>query len=642
MGYLKVHKLIYRGDNYYYESPELSDGINIIEGENGSGKSTFSNLLSYSLGNYVKEFDYNKKNDKVHKEIVGDTNNYVLTTIYINNRMYTLKRIFRDNKIFISDNDETEVLHINRSATVKYIFSDWLLEKLKIPVIEYYQGSKNFKLNFSDLFRLMYYDQKTEPEKIYKDARISGNFISDSEFIRKVIFQILMGHEFSEYYKKIGELNEKKREKESLSGKAVGFSEIAKEFGYKDLTEVNINHLHDLMHTKKLQSDRLEVYENELLSKRKHSINLIDTGKRYKNELLNIELDIEKNNHMINRLYREMKNIRILKKSVMLEVTQLQKIIITHEELNLFSPNTCPYCQNEVHRKEGHCICGHEINESEYEKFFYTTNEYLAILKSKNKSLETLDLALESCNEELLKLQNIVEKNMEKKKDLKKLIDLSIEDSIEETNMAAINDLQKKKYDIKVEINNIEQYAAVKTKYEKLINQINLIDNYISKSQSVIKHLERSANKEMDIQVQNFSEIYNDFLVDIKDDINKAQINSENYMPKINDGEYREASIDVTVKLMYFVTLLKIAIENINVPYPRFLLIDTPESKGIDPKNLNQALSKFLELEKIEGTKFQVILTSGKDKYPKVMQKYKKGRSLTTDQKLLKRTESNS
>lgn len=642
MGYLKVHKLIYRGDNYYYESPELSDGINIIEGENGSGKSTFSNLLSYSLGNYVKEFDYNKKNDKVHKEIVGDTNNYVLTTIYIDNRMYTLKRIFRDNKIFISDNDETEVLHINRSATVKYIFSDWLLEKLKIPVIEYYQGSKNFKLNFSDLFRLMYYDQKTEPEKIYKDARISGNFISDSEFIRKVIFQILMGHEFSEYYKKIGELNEKKREKESLSGKAVGFSEIAKEFGYKDLTEVNINHLHDLMHTKKLQSDRLEVYENELLSKRKHSINLIDTGKRYKNELLNIELDIEKNNHMINRLYREMKNIRILKKSVMLEVTQLQKIIITHEELNLFSPNTCPYCQNEVHRKEGHCICGHEINESEYEKFFYTTNEYLAILKSKNKSLETLDLALESCNEELLKLQNIVEKSMEKKKDLKKLIDLSIEDSIEETNMAAINDLQKKKYDIKVEINNIEQYAAVKTKYEKLINQINLIDNYISKSQSVIKHLERSANKEMDIQVQNFSEIYNDFLVDIKDDINKAQINSENYMPKINDGEYREASIDVTVKLMYFVTLLKIAIENINVPYPRFLLIDTPESKGIDPKNLNQALSKFLELEKIEGTKFQVILTSGKDKYPKVMQKYKKGRSLTTDQKLLKRTESNS
>src|SRR5690625_4696407 len=104
MGRLKITKLIYEGDNYYYESPDFEDGINIIEGENGTGKSTFSNLLNFSLGNYVKEFDSREK--KVHKEIVNDTNNYVMVLICIDKEIYKLKRFFNDNRVFVEENGE--------------------------------------------------------------------------------------------------------------------------------------------------------------------------------------------------------------------------------------------------------------------------------------------------------------------------------------------------------------------------------------------------------------------------------------------------------------------------------------------------------------------------------------------------------
>lgn len=32
MGYLKIDKVIYYGEEYHYESPDFEDGINVIEG----------------------------------------------------------------------------------------------------------------------------------------------------------------------------------------------------------------------------------------------------------------------------------------------------------------------------------------------------------------------------------------------------------------------------------------------------------------------------------------------------------------------------------------------------------------------------------------------------------------------------------
>lgn len=50
MGSLIVKKIKYSGEKYHYESPELNKGINIILGDNGSGKSTFSYFIEYALG----------------------------------------------------------------------------------------------------------------------------------------------------------------------------------------------------------------------------------------------------------------------------------------------------------------------------------------------------------------------------------------------------------------------------------------------------------------------------------------------------------------------------------------------------------------------------------------------------------------
>ncbi|WP_053217775.1 hypothetical protein [Virgibacillus senegalensis] len=638
MGRLKIIKLLYEGDNYYFESPKFDDGINIIEGENGSGKSTFSNLINFSLGNYVKEFD--SRESKVHKEIVNDTNNYVMAVIGINKDIYKLKRFFNDNKIFVEENGEIQDYLIHRQQSAVRIFSDWLLDKLGIPIVEFYQGTAKSKLNFEDLFRLIYYDQKTTPEKIYKDSRNDRNFISDSEFMRKVIFQMLMGYEFSEYYMLIGEINKLVKEKNSIQNKEDGFLEVAQEFGIKNLKEDNLEDLTQEIHSCTLQLKRLEKYEEELLSIQKNPKQSVNKIRQLRKKLVDIELEIDSTYNKINSLYKEIKNIKSIKENTILEVTQIKKIILTHEELNLFTPDTCPYCLNKVERIEGHCICGKEVEENEYEKFFYSSDEYLSILKSRQKSIETLDLAIQSCNDELLNHEENLNKLKEHKKSTQRLINEGKEDIERNTNVAEIKDTQQKKYYLKERINSLEQNFKVKKNYEKIAKELESKANLIKEKRESLKLKEGLANKQINNQVSEFSAIYEKLLIDIKADITKAKIDKDNYMPVINDGEYKEASVGVPIRLMYFLTLLKMSVKDKNLPFPRFLLIDTPENLGIDKDNLEKSISKLLSGKELnEKSKYQVILTTGIKKYPEKFSKFRKGRSLDVNNKLLLKKE---
>ena len=95
--------------------------------------------------------------------------------------------------------------------------------------------------------------------------------------------------------------------------------------------------------------------------------------------------------------------------------------------------------------------------------------------------------------------------------------------------------------------------------------------------------------------------------------VRTARLDPDTYEPVLNDGEYREASSRVPRRLMYFLSLLSLSLET-EIPFPRFLLIDTPETAGIDRENLSRAIGMTpTVLAKGVG---QVILTTGPGRYP--------------------------
>ena len=201
MGNLAIRRVVYNGKKYSFESPYLNDGIVIMEGVNGHGKSTFMSLIYYGLGGKIPSFNRNDTAAKSrHQEICNDEDNYVELLVEINDQKFELTRYIGNNQIFIVDEDAnvTETyINRNNSDEETEIFSDWILEKLSIEVFDIIQGTKSFKLNFSDLLRLIYHDQTTEVDKIYKEAD-NSNFLTDSLEIRMAIFEVLLGKSYNE------------------------------------------------------------------------------------------------------------------------------------------------------------------------------------------------------------------------------------------------------------------------------------------------------------------------------------------------------------------------------------------------------------------------------------------------------------
>ncbi|UGB29952.1 hypothetical protein [Metabacillus sp. B2-18] len=637
MGRLAIKRVSYLGEKYRYISPEFKLGLNILEGKNGTGKTTFSDLICYALGIYAYQFD--PKDDSQHKVVMSDINNYILLEVWLNSEEFKIKRFIKQNTIFVEDiHGNIEVYPIYRQQN-NTIFSDWLLSKLSIPIIEIYQGSKKFKLGISDLFRLVHYDQETPARKIYKEHRNNGNFVADSLYIRKVIFEILNGYQFSEYYSKLGELYRLEREKDSAKSVLKNYEDISLQMGYES-SFVNKQLIEKELSEAKLQLEKINTYKDGIKVTTSDSPILLNQVQNLRKELLENENELNKWKSKLRNLNMELRSILTLKENVILEVTQIKKIIVAHEEINLFSPNTCPCCLRNVERKEQHCICGGKLDDMQYERFFYTDNEYHEILKSKIKSVETIESALLACEKEKEDVVNIIAKHETNSERIKKTL-LKVEKDIKiYTNDAEINELNDKILLIKNQIQKNEQKLVVADKYNQLEKESTNKTNSFESLKKEVEGLENNIIKKSIVKtIENFNTVYNQLMTEASDDIVKAAITENDYMPIINDGEYKQASSNVPKRFMYFLTLLKLSIANKKMPFPRFLLIDTPENLGIDHENLEKVLKQLISEDENENVNYQVILTTGKEKYPKEFKKYVFD-TLEDDDKLLKPVDS--
>jgi len=594
MWFLKIEKIIYSWEKYSYESSTLKNGLNIIEWPNWTWKSTFSDLIYFWLWCEVKHFSSSSK--KKHKEITEDSHNYVELHIEIDNLKYKLRRNFDDksrwNIIISSFNGEINVFSIYRSKSEKYTFSDWILDKLWIEVVEISQWKSKWKMGFQDLSRLLYNDQKTSPEKIYKEAIYEWNFISDSKHVRKTIFEVLIWTDNKQYHKIDSELKDKENEKIISKNLLDEMIKLSDEIISDDWENLNLIHL--LSNKKKLEDDISSLEQQRLVFQNwlKKASTFVDTSS-IKNKLYDSENKLIEYENRKKILLQEVSNITLLKENIILETTQINKIIFTNKKLQLFSPNTCPYCLDVVKREPHLCICWNEIIEWEYEKFFYDECEYVDLLKAKKKSIQTINLTLDSYDNELKEINEKIHfynvKIVSLKEEMHKIVVYAdspqsneiklIENEILEKKSELITIKQKIYFEEKIEEYQ-EKYSLIEWKYKDLLKESTTLKNKIDKS-----------NEE---KINSFNKIYNLLMKNALKNCRSAKIDSNDYMPEINNWEYKEHSSVVPIRLLYYFSLLYISLEYSDVKYPKFILIDTPETAWIDENNLISAIWQII------------------------------------------------
>jgi hypothetical protein len=621
MGSLIVRKVEYFGDHYHFESPPFGDGLSIIEGPNGTGKSTFFNLVYYALGGKVEEFD--SSSAETHKEIMRDTNNLVRLVVEINGELFTLNRRLHDNSItvvraVVATDDvnrpvESTTLPIVRREDAQ-TFSDWLLERLDIPVVDIVQGSKQFKLNFTDLARLIYHNQSPDPNGIYKPAE-SANFVSDSLEIRRAIFEILIGKTLLELYEAIGK--QKNAERDAQAAKAVHqeyqsiVGQLLKASGFPEVLNV------------KALAERiagLEVQIATLLETRRGfsrgTIGSAEAQKTLQAELSNIramelrnrELDDERES-----LVREAGRLVDVERALQADIDRINKVIYAHGQLNLFSRDTCPYCLNDVARTPGHCVCGNKVEELDFQRFFYSPAEYLDILKSKSRTLDTLRLAIKGVQDDSAQWKaqrDMVQQELAERRARVQAANLA-PDSIEQ----AMEQLDEKLLDVRERLAKATEAYRLEYRLEGLQKQLNDRRRDLELAKGAVTRLEGASKVELQNQIEKFNRVYNDTMTTVVADCRSAEIDAQIYLPHINDGEYREHSAKVPKRFLYYLSLLQLSLLS-EIPFPRLLLVDTPETAGIDPDSLVKMLRQISALENPKGRAFQILFSTGVGKYP--------------------------
>lgn len=567
-------------------------------------------LLYYALGGTVKEFD--KKEREPHVEIANDTNNYVEITIDISGEVYVLTRYIGMNEIYVASEDQKiDVLPIYRSAQKKFIFSDWILGKLNIKTVDVFQGTIQHKINFMDLMRLIFLDQNPNPNEIYKAPDNGSTFVTDSLEIRKVIFQLLTGSIFSELYDAKGKYKLAIKERDTAKSLYDEYYSVAREL--TSGKDINIQTVQSLLDEKTDQLEKAYRKRELLKISRSHRNNEAEIhalkDKLIHNELLMRSLERE-NLSLLN----ELKSLSVLKSQVDADIDQLQKIIHSHKALNLFTPDTCPYCLNNVERPRDRCVCGAKIDEVAYEKFFYNEKEYYDILKSKHKVLNTIQDAVAEINENILENEKSLSENGSLTEKCRSRIDELLADVDISVDIGTLNDVDDLILKIKEDLQRLKQRYEIDIKLNSYREKFESNSDEVRKTKREVDRLEIDSQRDIESKIQLFNSVYNDLMVNTLPDCHSAKLDYDTYMPVINAGMYREASSGVPKRFNYYLTLFMLSLSDSKFPYPRFMMIDTPRTAGIDKDLLLGLLGKLGDLEAPgEG---QVILTTGLGTYP--------------------------
>ena len=511
------------------------------------------------------------------------------------------------------ESGEAQVFPVYRNEESDKIFSDWLLEKLRVKTVDLYLGYKKFKINISDLFRLLYHNQALDPNKIYK-APDAGGMVSDSDLVRKAIFELWMGKAFSDYYDAINESKVLEKEKNDAAFALREFKRVVDK-GAADREVKNLSALSQELQEIREQEGKLLKAREAFKKNRTDPAYSLEDLSYYQELFASTEADLARLNSELFSVYKEKASLVELRKSVVHDAERISKILYAHNQLNLFSVDTCPFCLEKVDRAKDRCICGTEIDEAQYERFFYTSEEYGKLLKSKKKTTETIELAIRDVAEKEARIKReIADKETEAEKCKEKVGD-SASRAFDYVDVNGLDEIDDKILQVRTDIKEMERRIDDEKELDSLQKDYDRKRENHGNQELLVKRLEVEAEKAISEIVKGFSETYNDFMTSALADCRSARVSNEDYMPIIDNGYYREASSAVPKRLMYFLTMLHMSLESDNVLFPRLLLVDTPETGGIEADHLIGAISQIDKLEDFNKD-YQVILSTGISKYP--------------------------
>lgn len=598
---------IYTRNGVIVYDEKFHKGINIIRGNNSSGKSTITHFMFYVLGGAFN--DWVKEAKKC---------SYVIAEVELNGATLTLKREINLN--YFGKANKTEGMFIywgeieqaeketegwqkfNFNTTdSKKSFSNVLFENIDLPIVK---GDNN--ITFHQILRLLYLDQDSPTNSLFYYEEF------DTTLTRETAADLLLGVYRQELYDKKQRKVEADKELEDTKREI----KVIKRF---------IQNPYDLIPSNLTQ--RISAKETEINEIESEIIALKNEEKKVrftKKTKLDFEKLNEKNivqrtkvknaEQQIKNYYYEIEDTEYFIQAIQNKLKALNKSILTRDLLGNFPIQNCPECLSPIEPIEDASVC--KLCKTDIDDSFGITQA--------RKIEQEIDFQIrESKNLIGIKRRQLVELEAELESDKLKLFHLqqkvnsSIND-VKTVRQERLDQLYIDKGFIEGEIIQLRTLYENAEIYQSLIKLQSDLEQEIEALKYSIEQITAEQEK-LKIKIKIVIEKEGVYLLnnDLKrqEDFYEAKefhIDFRNNMAYISDKDAKysaSSSFYLKISARYSIFLASLGIDRMR--YPRFIFCDNMEDKGIE-KIRAENFQKILveEAEKFNSKNYQMIYTT--------------------------------
>ena len=612
---------------------QFHKGVNIIRGQNSSGKSTIIRFIFFALGGSYSEFVPEALKCR-----------YVMAEVCINEgTVVTLKRYLDVNAeqrvnskspmyIYYGTLDESlndkkkdvwQKFGYNTSSE-RRSFSNILFEMLGLPEVK-----SDSNITMHQLLRLVYLDQESPTESLFYFESF------DKELTRETVAEILLGvYDEALYKAKLDLLSVQGELKESK-----GTIKIANAFFANPLTKSSAviqSYLSNLANEisrltdeiakmrestikAKVKTREYETFQSEVSALRRQQLEL-------ENDIKNLEMEILDSSFFIATLFKK--------------IEALDSSIATRDYLDKLPLEYCPECLSKLDTNvpEGHCrLCKSPIDNTQGKAQALRIKLEIGFQIRESEQLLAQNIELKTEKENELKSVMVSLRTAQSQLDssLKNVLttaDEQLDQLIQTKGFKEGEILQYKSF-----LETALQYESILKRHEELQQKESELTRFIEAKASTLKQKRREIDRNVsgigiyllkhDELRQTEFQSADDFTIDYKQNI--AYISNQYIKLSASSGFY----LKMAARFAIFLASLK----NSDMRYPRLLFSDNMEDKGMEEnraKNFQRTIIKYLQ--KIGNDNYQLIYATSMcaDEYDN--EQYTVGEKYSEDNKSLK------
>lgn len=601
---LIVRRLVVQRNEHSVYDERFHEGVNVIRGENSSGKSTILNCVFYGLGGDLADWSE-----------VALLCTRVVLEVELNGKLATLSREISQTpgqpmEVFGGDYESSLVApradwtrYPYRRSPSQESFSQALFRLLGIPEVA---SDVSGNITIHQILRLLYSDQLSPVEELF---RHENRF--DSPALRDAVGRLLAGAYEAKLYDNEVKLRDLTREFDSKSAELRSLFSVLGHSGHNLTLDWLQGQRRSLEEERAQLQQQIEVAERELYSTANRDQLTLKAQNDVYAEVQRLQAALGKARHHRDATMLAIADSAAFINALENKLAALNDASLTAQNLGEMRFSVCPACYAPLETPEGSAVHTCHLCKTPFDsdrargRIVTLINDTALQLKQSRllqakrseridadeKALISLEAEWRAASERLVSLQRLP--SSEAREQLRTLqrhsgyLDRQVEDLNEKARIIQlIDELAARKNELN------DAIGKIKTENEKLrfAQQTRLEHAYTGIADEVRTLLHNDLRRQDTFETAQ--SIQFDFAT------NRISVDGHSYF---------SASSRVILKSSFFLAFFSAATKDPFFRHPRFVMIDTIEDKGMEPERSHNFQNQILRISNATKVQHQVI-----------------------------------